>query len=241
MSGPGSDASIPSGRGRVVEVVGPPGCGKSTVARALSTGRTGVRLISAYTGAANAMAYLASALRIVPAMQARPRGAATARKQLNWMIRLEASPRVRDRGGDALLVFDQGPVYTMARLVGVSGRDEWKPRYERWWKEQIARWATATDLLVFLDAPDADLVGRIRARDKDHAAKRLDDEAAVDAVRASRSHYETVVRELTAAGITVMRIDTSTSEVADAVLKIEAALSSPARGGPHNRARSGGR
>jgi broad-specificity NMP kinase len=244
LSGPGSSGPQPSRRPRrVAEIIGPPGSGKSTVARAVEASGADVRRVSTYTSAGRAPAYAVAALRLIPTMLVRPRGGRESlRKHLNWMVRLEASPRLLGEAAAGLLVFDQGPTYTLVRLLGAAGhRTGWNPRYERWWSGQVARWADRIDLLVFLDAPDGELVARIRDRTKGHAAKELPEAAAAGAVGEARALYESVVGEMAARrALHVLRLDTSEAGVDAVVTRIRRALeSTPSRSTPNDPARSG--
>lgn len=235
MSGPSSDALQRDHRTYIIEIIGPPGSGKSTIAATLETASDSVRRISRYRALRNAPAYVSAALKLLPVMVARPRSRSErARKQLNWMIRLSASPRLMRDSSAPTVVFDQGPTYTMVRLLDAAGtRHGWRSRYERWWRRRVQDWATMVDLLVFVDATDATLVDRIRSRPKEHAAKALEFVEAVDAIRQARQAYESIVREICAAHpAPILRADTGNESPQEIASRITRALRDPASARP---------
>jgi len=128
------------------------------------------------------------------------------------------------------VIFDQGPLYTLARLTDSTqpmdstrltesgartesgiGRSE---AFARWRRAAVDRWASALGVAVLLDAPDDVLVQRIHARVKPHAAKELPADAATRAVASSRASLEAVLVELASrggagSGPRVLRFDSS--------------------------------
>jgi hypothetical protein len=225
LSGPGSRSGPIASRS--VEIFGPPGGGKTSAITALQASTDGVRAVSTYSSPGNAPLYIRAALSLTPVLLARPR--ATRRlKQLNWMIRLEASPRVAAREalpGTAVMVFDQGPLYTLVRLrLQAPDRARWKPTFERWWDATVDRWSHLLHLAVLLDAPTDVLVSRIKGRSKSHEAKDATDLAARRLVEESRAAHEAVAGELAARGLTILRFDTSVSTVEDVVAGTRALL-----------------
>jgi cytidylate kinase len=204
----------------VAEILGPPGAGKSTVLDAVARHAPGVRTVRAYRSARTVSAYLGAAAEVAPVLVCAARDIRGARQRLNWMVRLQASPRilrVDGRGADVVL-FDQGPAYTLVRLHDRAA--DRAGRYGRWWSGELRRWAGLFDLVVLLDAPDDVLLERIRTREKPHAVK---DVAAVEARQALaeyRARCQVVVRRLAATGSTrIVRVDTSASPQ-DAVVAV---------------------
>jgi hypothetical protein len=143
------------------------------------------------------------------------------------MIRLEASERVLgDRsvpGGVAL--FDQGPVYTLARLATIHSPGTRSRAYEQWRSDKVRKWADILSVLIVLDAPDDVLLARVRARAKAHYLDQLDDACARDALRAERAGYAASVAELTSDGrLRAVRIDTGGRSADELVSLVAATL-----------------
>jgi hypothetical protein len=86
-------------------------------------------------------------------------------------------------------VLDQGPIFALARLLW-SGkpvtRSSW---FLAWLDETLAAWAESLDLIVWLDAPDAVLLGRINTRVQAHETKQLPSQDALDILAAHRHAY----------------------------------------------------
>jgi hypothetical protein len=195
----------------VAEIVGPAGSGKSSLMRALAHADRMFLPIAGYRTPRGAPLYLSSAAAVMPIVPRRP-ARAVARRQARWMIRLEASERVlRHRSVPGTVVlFDQGPVYTLARLTRVHAPGTCSRAYQQWRSKKVRQWADILRVLIVLDAPDDVLLARVRERSKAHYLDQLDDASARDALRAERAACAAVVAELTSAGrLRTIRIDTS--------------------------------
>lgn len=146
----------PTDRLLVAELIGPPGAGKSTLLQALHEREPGLRSVFQMRSMGYLPALLGSAARQLPAL-ARQRSW----WQVRQLVRLGAMQRAFGQAS-ALTIVDQGPVYTLARMytAGMRGGDA-----------LYRQWAGALGLVIWLDAPDAVLAGRIDGRAKAHALK----------------------------------------------------------------------
>ena len=232
----------PRTRPLLVEVMGLAGSGKSTVFEELLRRRPEIeprpvltRLnripISAWT-LASVLAYL---------VRARALTRRTAAQELRLMTYLQALPRVLDREGgpERTIVFDQGPVYLLAR-PRLQGE-----RLRPWWNRTFEEWAGRLDAVVSLDAPDDVLLERIDARDKWHALKGRDREPAQEALTRTRAVYEDALARLAshADGPTVVRFDTgreTAGDVVDGIVALLERLRAGGRAGDAAASRAGG-
>lgn len=206
---------------RLVELVGPPGAGKSTVfdamlARAANVEDAPVLLTREYapTLMTNVPAILGALIR---------HGAMRrfTRERLRSMVYLRALPRLVERrppGEGNVLVFDQGPLYLLSQSELI---DE---RLGRWRQETLDTWAPVLDAVVWLDAPDALLVERIDERSKWHRLKGQPLESAIEVIAEARAVYDGMISKLAAHddGPTILQFDTSrisSDDVVEAVIK----------------------
>lgn len=212
----------------VAEVVGPPGSGKSTVHQALARGT--VRSIGNYLAVSRVPAWAASGLEVATILR-EARAAGFGRLQLRWIVRLQATPRVlslESRGASAV-VFDQGPVYALARLRMAFDKVHPTTSMRAWWDTTLRWWADRLDLIIELDARDDVLLSRIQARAKDHVFQRLSAAQAAAALATERGSYRDVVDQFVAAGrCRLERVDTGANDVASAIERANRALTASA-------------
>jgi hypothetical protein len=204
---------------RLVELAGPAGAGKSTVFRALVTRADNVEAAPDI----GKRDYALLAAHVPPVVGALLRRRAIRRltpAQLRVMVYLRALPPLvarRPPGDRSVLIFDQGPLYVLGRPRLLDAR------LAPWRQEMFERWASLLDAVVWLDAPDGVLVGRIGERPKWHRLKGQPADAAIDVLAKTRAVYEEMLSNLEARddGPGILRFDTSRTspeEIADAVL-----------------------
>lgn len=190
-----------------MELVGPPGAGKSTVFDALrgaDADVTGRPIISRGRHAPWLYANAARLLGSLGRRRALDRGWYP--NQLAMAAELTALPRVLARApAERVIVFDQGPLFTLTRPSLLDGR------LQDWWEARFAQWCSLMDAFVWLDAPDAALVERIRTRAKSHRIKEADTAAAQAWLANDRTLLGEVLdrAERRPGGPAVLRFDTS--------------------------------
>lgn len=204
------------GLGRLVEIAGVAGAGKSTLVRLISQADPSIK-VADFIHARNPehLVYeLHSAPRLLPILI---RGLVL-RPRLNWpdvklLVYVTEWSRFLTRKYEyrhALTLLDQGPMYALVRLMAKGSRVSASPVFERWWNQMIADWSRRLDAIVWLDAADDVLWERINNRAQPHAAK---SGSAVDGqhfITRYRELFDEVFRRIEAEGKpTVIRIDTS--------------------------------
>ena len=213
----------------VAEIAGPPGSGKSTLTAALA--REGVRTSGTYLSTRRAPWWAGTAAGSLSVLGEAARGGFR-RRELTWIVRLGATPKILERelASEASIVFDQGPVVALTRLherlAGAAGLE----RTRAWWAARLAEWRGRLDLVVAVDADDATLLERIRARGKDHEIRTLDDAEALRALSSERAAYRSVVDGLAEGPCRVVRIDTAALDVGAAAARIASELGAGTRG-----------
>jgi deoxyadenosine/deoxycytidine kinase len=201
-----------------VEIIGPPGSGKSALTDALRDSRRDIVPVSIYWRKPENLSLGArSALSVAPILFDHASGQAFSTKHLVWMIRLESALPIFQRKEvtrSSIVVFDQGPVFTMVRLYEMALLAAEGSRFRSWWNLKLDDWARTLDLLLLLDAPNEVLIERIKKRSKSHVAKNQSDEGAGKMLTDERARYEAVTGALRQRGsATLLPFDTSARSV----------------------------
>lgn len=218
--------------GGVVELAGPAGAGKTTVATALTRTLPGTRL----GPSPGRFATLRSLVPTVPVLLASRSVAGPARwwsepelRSVGYLLAWQRTLATPEPG--RLLLLDHGPVFRLAMLVAGRPTALQHPVFGPWWRRTAAAWGGLLDAVVVLDAPTEELISRIESRPREHrvrGAERPDAERFVEDYRVA---FAEVLHCLSDQGTPVVRVDTAAppDEVADAVRT--RLLASPA-GGP---------
>ena len=204
----------------MVEVVGPAGAGKTTIAAALDRRSEAVTVQGPYRSLRRAPLYARSLMAAAPVLvRARGDGRTSRARVANWLVRTEASKGIVAQllHPGTIVLLDQGPIYTLAR-ADVHGV-RWDGALGRWRRSQLDHWGRRLDVLAILEAPDEVVVGRIRSRAKAHALKDASDAEVARLIGRYRRSYATLARELHDRGRTLVhtfepgRVDDVTAKV----------------------------
>jgi broad-specificity NMP kinase len=160
---------------RLVELAGPAGVGKSTISQAL---RQRCAAAPGSIWGLPVLPLLGNGVELVPTLV----GFWLQSRSLLWdesrhMVRLQTLHRglAGAQSPSQPVLFDEGPIFALAWLRGF-GHDSMRSGVaEGWWRLTLSQWARAVDVIVVLDAPDAVLARRIRARPEWHEVKQASD------------------------------------------------------------------
>jgi len=205
----------------VLELMGPPGSGKSTLARRLEDEPRLVVVKDHERG--DLPALLRGVLTALPVVGARPVQGVTRVRWAAWAGRVTASPDIVGRrvgGGADVVVLDQGPAYTLARMAPVRRSHA----AAAWWDHQMRCCADLLAGVVLLDAGADTLLERVRARPKQHAAQGLAAHAALRALDAERATYRGIAARLERLGVPVLRLDTGLLDLDGQLQEVRTAL-----------------
>jgi hypothetical protein len=220
---------------RVVELAGLAGAGKSTLLRHLEASAAGrePRLVVLHCNhlkrrfphllAWEALRLLPTALRMV----ARHRQVfGEELRQLSRLAILPAVLRSPSLRRAEVVVLDEGPVFILARLLALGRTTALgDPLLARRRQAAVDHWRGALDLIVWLDAPDEVLAGRIRQRSQPHLVKHAEDAAVVGFLRAFRTAFDRVLDALTVSrGVACLALDTHARPVSQLTDSLEAVL-----------------
>jgi len=192
---------------RVVELAGLAGAGKSTVAQAL--GQCSKQILveePPYFRKISDIPFLAwGTLLLLPTLfrlsfREIGRGGLEGR-EIAWMVVLLAwhrRLRLPMPNGGQVLILDQGPVFLLMMLHLFGPETLRSPSAKKWWTRTCRQWADTLDTVIWLDAADATLVERIRARDVWHGVQERSAKDAVEYLGRYRESYGQVISLLTA-------------------------------------------
>lgn len=192
--------------GFVVELLGPPGVGKSGLADALSE-VAGVSVVKNHTRH-DVTAAAAAVPHALPAALSHPPPGVDRKRWAAWAGRLAAAPRVarhRIAEGASTVVFDQGAAYTLVRMLDVRRH----PAGNTWWWRRSIETADLLDLLVVLDADTDTLLRRVQARDKAHVVDRRPADEARSYLERERASCHLVADVLAREGASARRMITT--------------------------------
>jgi thymidylate kinase len=190
----------------LVELVGPPGAGKSTLQRGLLERyddleptpllrkRPYTHILARHTLAA--LGTLARRRALDPRYPV---------DQVRMMAYLRALPEVFATGdGRRIVLFDQGPLFSLTRPYLADAK------LAEWWESTFATWRRRLDLVVLLDAPDEVLLERIEERLKFHRVQGRDRQDALAFLSNTRGVYERALARLVEdePAPAVLRVDT---------------------------------
>ena len=185
----------------VVELVGPAGAGKSTLAQNVHRADSNVHVGLSIWGLPRRR-LVSGAIALVPTVIV----AAVRKRRLRWreiaqMIRLDALRRTLRRAknagkrGGTTILLDEGPVCAISSLdLAIAQRGGKVP--DKWRRRAIARWARLLDTVILIDAPDTKLADRIRTRAKQHRMAKRSDVAIQRFAKGFRNAFARVIGDL---------------------------------------------
>lgn len=227
MDGPVSaNGRGPRARARLIELVGPAGAGKTTLARILPARDPRIAVTPGVWRQPRRWLFL-SAILLIPTVLAALLGGAPLRwQEIAQMIRIDALRRMlahgRGRAG-RVIVLDEGPVFALSWLDVAFGRNG-DPGYAAWRRRTVAAWGCGLDAVVRLDADDAVLMRRIRERAKDHVVKDKTAADIADFTLRYRRAFDRVLGELAPRGVRVVSVRTDGGGVIERVDELHHAI-----------------
>ncbi len=205
---------------RIVEVVGPAGAGKTSLCTTLAAASSRVRqaIFPDVRSPKATPFFLWHALRTIPCLL-EPPPAGSRRltgREFAWLSILDGWAGILlddSKRGHQTSLLDQGPVYLFTELRQIGPEHLGNHLCDRVWQALYDKWASSLDVVVWLDAPDAVLVERIRGREKEHLVKEQPDAMIADFIHRFRIAYKCTLSLLSCRNenLRILSFDTSSS------------------------------
>ena len=213
----------------VVELVGPAGAGKTTLSRAL--GKRNKRILAGVRlrRIGHILFFISSTLFLLPTYLRQHRHSRWfTREETRAMTYLKAWHHALGRQASsdiAVTVLDHGPVFRLAQLCEFGPEITRSRRFEEWWDRMLKQCTVTLDMVIWLDAPDTNLLERIHVRDRWHIIKGKSEQEGYEFLARYRRSFERVIPKLTAnGGPRVLRFDTNQESLDQIVDKVLAHL-----------------
>lgn len=225
-----TDEAVMEQQASFVELVGPAGAGKTSVAQALVERHSEcVEPISLKVRRLWHISVLLSEAPLwLPAILGQYRNyGRLSWQQIKTMVYLAAGHRILRRHAERgkITILDQGPVFKLTGLSGTEPSNIGYKRFAAWRETMLVHWSKALNLVIWLDAPDATLLDRIRTRHKWHTLKEKSDKEAEEFLFRYRRAYENTLSTLMEnGGPRVLRFDTGGESLSFIIDKVSAAL-----------------
>jgi hypothetical protein len=214
----------------MVVILGIAGSGKSTLARLLARD-PGLEMAGFIH--ARRPAHLLQIVRGIPRLLPILARGLTSSPRISWpecklLVYVSRWGRVLSREAPragTTLVFDQGPLYAMVRLQAEAKPFTTRRAFAAWREESLDRWANELDGVVWLDAPDDVLWGRINERPQGHKQKGVEAAAGRRFIARYRRAFEDVLRTVEELdGPRIVRFDTSVASATQIAEKVKPLL-----------------
>lgn len=211
----------------IVELVGLAGAGKTTLSRALSRQDEKIRVAADLK--LRKLAHIPVFVGHVPFLLSLFLRRCRSSRWFTWdeikaLVYLKAWPRVlrqQASNNGIIVLLDHGPVFKLATLLAFGPDKLRSDELEKWWNNILKQWASTLDMIIWLDAPDKNLVERINSRSQQHAVKGKSEQEACRFLAIYRTSYQEILAKLKAyEGPTLLQFDTSQESIEKTVDKV---------------------
>jgi deoxyadenosine/deoxycytidine kinase len=170
----------------IVELIGPPGSGKTTLANILIKNDSRIEIVQSLDfSKINNIPFFASSLlmlipHLLPILWENKQHCINLRN-IAFMTIISGWHRIiNKKKSSAVLIFDEGPIGMLARLHLSDHSFTQSNTGRKWFVSMQQRWSSILDVVVRFETPIPVLLDRIRSREKQYEIREMADETALD-------------------------------------------------------------
>lgn len=215
---------------KVVEIVGLPGTGKTTIANRLVKKCGNVKLLESPSTdhLQYAPFFIKNLLSIASYIYflLRHGDHSISRREIAWLSILKGWPALihnLDKKKECLTLLEQGSIYFITALDIFGSSYLHHKQMDNYWNLIYKQWAETLDICLFIDAKNECLQKRIENREKSHLLKGKDSETVGNYLNMWRNGYLQVIKKLQSINpkIKVIEFDNEKMDIEEALTRIQ--------------------